>query len=311
MKLEDFLARVVPASGNYLIIAYNKKPGGKPDPRAWSSRTYAATDYVGAAGMIRWCVRMKYDTYHALAAFSLASVGTNGQGQQYTTARRVQDNVQAMRVLVMDADVARAGDGKDPGKVFADRREATRWLLTFTRATGMPQPNLCVSSGYGLHWYWVLEDALAPDDWQRLADALKNAMVAHGWTGDTSVTIDSSRILRPPETVNLKDLANPAPVEVLPKFLASEYPVSSDHPGADPLDHPGAGSERAPGHGHACPYRERVDLGGAAGAYRPRSRPEPAKCQRRGRHQPAGILLRAHRYALRAGENLARQPGRG
>lgn len=226
MKLEDFLARVVPAGGNHLIIAYNRKPGGKPDPRAWSSRTFGATDYAGAAGFVRWCVRHGFDTYYALAAFNLASVQTNTKTQeQYTTARREQSNVHSMRVLALDADVARPGDGKDPKKVFTDRRAALKWLLDFTQAASLPMPNLAVNSGYGIHFYWVLEDALTLSAWQPLADALKCAMLAHGWTGDTSITIDAARILRPPETNNLKDVNNPAPVEVMAKFNAGEYPV--------------------------------------------------------------------------------------
>jgi hypothetical protein len=224
VQLEGFLARVIPATGNYLIISYNKEPT-KKNPRAWGSRSYPASAIDDAAGLVRWAVSKGFDVYHALAAFTAGEVKTSRDGKQYFQVKREQANAQLLKTLVIDADVARPGDGKNPATVFATRGNAVRWMLDFTVATGLPRPNLAVSSGYGIHFYWVLEEELPVGVWQPLADAMKAAMLAHQWVGDTSITIDAARILRPPETHNWKS-GTATPVTVLPRFNAGDYPVA-------------------------------------------------------------------------------------
>src|SRR5262249_36519743 len=85
----------------------------------------------------------------------------------------------------------------------------------FCRDNGLPPPSLWVSSGYGLHLYWTLEDPIAPNVWKPYAEALKRALQAHGVLCDLNVTADSARILRLPGTLNHKDPANPQRVKVL------------------------------------------------------------------------------------------------
>ena len=219
MDLENFLARVVPAAGNYLILTWPSNTG-----RGFGSRTYTLPNEIGlAANFARWLATKNTDVYFALAAFTAAEVRKGRDDKEHHHARREQANVQLLRVLVMDADVARPGDGKDPAKVFADRRAAATWLAGFLAQTKLPPPNMRVNSGYGMHWYWILEDAVTPVMWQPLANALKAAMLAHGWVGDTSPTIDSARILRPAQTVNMK-AGTPVPVEVYTKSLRGDYP---------------------------------------------------------------------------------------
>lgn len=220
MDTRSFLARVVPAQGNYLTITW-KSPG-----RGWAVRSYKLSQpeqIDQAVNLLHWAARKGADTYFALAAFNVGEIGVSTRGDQIIKAKREQANVHLIRTLVMDADVKREGDKKDPASTFPDRRAAITWLLTFRDATGFPLPNLCVNSGYGLHWYWLFEDATTLDVWSPLAQALKNAMLRHGWVGDTSPTIDGARILRPPGTVNVKSGA-PVPVDVMPKFTAADYP---------------------------------------------------------------------------------------
>ena len=218
MDTPNFLARIVPVAGNYLTITWTSKD------RGWSARSYpAATGQADAANFGIWLASRGADVYFAHAAFTAGEVRKDRSGKEYIHAKREQNNAQLLRVLVIDADVARPGDGKDPAKVFADRRAAATWLLDFMAATGMPSPNMIVNSGYGNHWYWILEDALTPPTWQPLANAMRSAMVANGWVGDTSVTIDSARILRLPGTVNMKS-GTPVPVEIYSGSLKADYP---------------------------------------------------------------------------------------
>ena len=216
---EAFLARVVPAQGNYLTISWP----GSDSKRGWPYRSYKPDQIHTAANMLRWATRKNLDAYFAVAAFNVAEITVSARGDQVIKASRVQDNIHLLRALWMDADVKRAGDKKDPATTFPDRRKAVEWLLDFTGKTGVPKPNLAVNSGYGLHFYWVLEDAVTLDVWQPQADALRAAMLAHGWTGDTGPTVDGSRLLRPPGTMNFKS-GTGVPVSVLPRFTAADYP---------------------------------------------------------------------------------------
>lgn len=213
MDAAQFLSRVVP-SGNYVAIAY--KP---PDKQGMRHRFFPRDNLGDAAGFIRWCARKGMDVWFAVASYRLATP----RGETFE-GHRTQENAQMLRSFWVDLDVKRAGDGKQIDKVFADVPAAMVWFRTFLNNVKLPPPNLWVRSGYGLHVYWVLEDELATQDWKPYAEGLKSAMLSSNGAVDVSITIDSARILRPPETYNFKDPAHPAPVEVLSKYSRGDYP---------------------------------------------------------------------------------------
>lgn len=217
MDTAQFLARVIPA-GNYVTIQYKTTKG------FWVVRSYPAAEGItDAAGELLWAAGKGMDAYHAHAAFTAAEVITSKTGKQHVVAKREQANVHVLKTLVIDADVKREGDNKNPDKVFVDRKAAATWLAEFTAKASIPPPNLAVNSGYGYHWYWLLETPLTLADWNPLAQALRAAMHEHGWIGDTSPTVDGARLLRPPGTVNLKS-GTPVPVTVIEKLTGSDYP---------------------------------------------------------------------------------------
>ena len=216
MQTADFLARVVPQAGNFLTIGWTSKG------RGFNHRSYPMVNGPGeAAGMIDWLVKQGCDVYHALAAFNLGEARPNKQGRTDYYAKRDHPNVQLIRVLVLDADVTRPGDGKS--NTFPDRRSAVAWVTDFCTTISLPMPNLAVNSGYGIHFYWVLEDALTLSAWEPLARSFKAAALAHHWPCDTGSTVDAARILRPPNTVNMKT-GSPVPVNVYPAFTAGDLP---------------------------------------------------------------------------------------
>lgn len=102
----------------------------------------------------------------------------------------------------------------------------------------LPPPTMLVWSGNGVHGYWALSRDYAPTDVRPRAKGLHACLPA-----DT--THDSSRIMRVPGTLNLKDPANPTPcyiaehhpervyeLEVFPKLAVRESVVAE--PGAVP-----------------------------------------------------------------------------
>lgn len=217
MSIDAFLARVIP-TGNFMCVAL------KSSDRKGVTHFFApAGQFASAASTAAWCAR-KGDAYFAVASYRLATPRpADRNGNIRYDGKREQSNVQALKSLWIDLDVARLGDGKAPGSVYPTRGAALDWLITFVAAIGIPRPNCVVDSGYGYHAYWLLEDPMTPGEWQPHADALKAAMLKHGYIGDVGITGDSARLLRPPGTVNMKS-GTPVQVTELQQFQAGDYP---------------------------------------------------------------------------------------
>jgi len=221
MIIEQFLARVV-APGNYACINW-KTPGRN----GMGVRFFPGNALGDAASYLRWISGKGADAYFALASYNLATPdGVDPHGRLKFKGERKHENVQALRAFWIDVDVKRVGDGKTKS-IYATRVDAVQWLGKFLKATSLPPPNLWMNSGYGFHWYWVLEDPMPRADWQPYADALRDALNAHGFLCEAGLSSDSARILRPPETQNQKAVekgGQPAPVEVMSKYTRGDYP---------------------------------------------------------------------------------------
>lgn len=221
MNLEQFLDRVI-APGPWLAIAYK-------DPTAnWhglAHKFFPRAETSKAAGSLRWCVRQRWDTWYAPASFHHAEVNARGNKN---VGKRNRDNAEQIKSFWADADIKAPHDNKDPAKVFISEAEVVMWATAFTKATGIPRPNIWVKSGYGLHLYWSFEDALDVPTWRAHAEALKAALIANNFKGDVNVVADAVRILRPPETKNFKVPAQPVDVyEFVPaKLTQPDYPNS-------------------------------------------------------------------------------------
>lgn len=218
MDLEHFLSRVV-AEGNYLALVYKF-----PD-RGMTPRFFQRANSKRAASYAAWASSKGADVWYAVASFNQAELRRNNQGDEFYVGPRTQANAQKLKAFWFDADIKRDGDGKDPAKVFGSAYEVVQWAKGFTKATGIPLPNLWVCSGYGVHLYWLVEDALDRAAWEPYAQAMKAALAANGGKGDLSVVADASRILRPIDTFNYKVPSQPAPCYVLDdRLVRPDYP---------------------------------------------------------------------------------------
>ena len=177
MDTLDFLKRVLPAEGFYCAIVINK--GSAPQQAFFSSVDELATN----------CQRFDKagnNTYYATSTFK-------------TRFSRTQANTKLNKALFLDIDCANDDDHE-----YKNQKDGLAALLKFCEVTGMPKP-MIVSSGRGLHVYWILTEALSKDEWQPLADALKSTYKANGFDFDPTVTADSARVLRPVGTHNPKN----------------------------------------------------------------------------------------------------------
>jgi hypothetical protein len=185
MDTIEFFGRVLPDTGYYVATVIN------PDRRA--QKSYETIDALANA-VIRIDIAGG-NVYYAMSSFVEAG-------------NRKQSNVELTKSLFIDID---CGEGKP----FADQREGAKALKVFLKASALPPP-MIVNSGRGLHVYWPLTVALAPADWQPLADALKECAKHHGFEIDAAVTADSARVLRPVGTHNPKNGAEVALIKDAP-----------------------------------------------------------------------------------------------
>lgn len=125
-----------------------------------------------------------------------------GQGDTYISVnsfykpRRQVNNIRQFRALYIDLDVL-----KDTAYTID---EAYKEVLGLVDSGEIPQPSLVVSSGRGLHLYWVIEHApkQALTLWQELEDRLYYKLKHLG--ADSKAT-DGARVLRLPSTINSRN----------------------------------------------------------------------------------------------------------
>jgi hypothetical protein len=194
METLTFMQAVLGTRGKYCIFAVkdgNLKQKFYPTmERAW----VAAQDFDGNG----------YDAYYGLATFD-------------DEGRRKAENAIEMGSLFLDLDCG-------PSKDYPDQVTALKALREFVQGAGLPKP-IMVSSGYGVHAYWPLEDAAPIEQWKPVAVALKKLCSTSGLFIDPAVPADAARVLRLPGTHNRKNGAA-ARVEVIGKPVVSKHPLS-------------------------------------------------------------------------------------
>lgn len=164
------------------------------------------------------------DIYFGVALFK--ERGTDKAG-------RTQVNVARLKCFKLDLD---AGEKKlktqGPDKVYQDQAQALQALKAFTETTGLT-PTFIVSSGEGLHVYYVLSEEVTPEQWRPVAKQFQEFGKSHGLKIDSSVTADHSRVLRPIGTMH----PNGKRVEVLEhnnkSYTLAEFASIVGHVAAD------------------------------------------------------------------------------
>jgi len=183
METKTFLENVLGSDGYYSVLAFN-------DERRIQKFYDSIDAVIHAANNLD---TQKLNTFYGLATFK------DGNS-------RKSENVQHLKSFFLDLD---CGEGKD----YPNQTEAINALRGFVKTLSLPKP-VMVSSGYGVHVYWILEDTVHPDEWTPVALQLKKMCVEHGLKADPAVTADTARVLRVPGTHNHKG-DTPKQVKVL------------------------------------------------------------------------------------------------
>lgn len=120
---------------------------------------------------------------------------------------RTKDNVQAVQAFWLDLDAGR-------GKPYKSYTDAVAALGQFCADIGLPKPT-AVTSGNGVHAYWILDEPISRAEWEPVAEQFKLITEARGLHADPSRTADIASILRIPGTFNYKNPQDPKLVVTL------------------------------------------------------------------------------------------------
>jgi hypothetical protein len=210
MNTKEFLQRALAKSGYYCLLAL-KSSEDRRVQKFYDSIDELITEAnsFDSAG---------YDTYFALSTFKDSS------------SRKVS-NIDRIQSFFLDLDCG-------PTKEFASQREALDELREFYRGANLPKP-LVITSGRGIHVYWLLAESVVYEDWFPVANSLKKLCAEYGFLADPAVTSDGARVLRVLGTHNHKD---DPPVQVLQLGVDIPTPIDFEKfsvlVGSDPLAFP-------------------------------------------------------------------------
>lgn len=203
-QARQYLARVVPWDGQHYVSIHHKIIVGKTskgkDNVAFPGKPCLTIDQ--AIGTIEYHTRdgSLADLYVSMSSQREVDIKQGPRGA-YNAARRKIENATWFKSLYLDLDVK---PGK-PTEGYETPELARKALKEFLLWSRLPQPTVIVASGTGgLHVYWTFAEPFGYAEFVPLANALVAMAQEFGLVFDSQCTVDAVRLLRPPNTFNLK-----------------------------------------------------------------------------------------------------------
>lgn len=198
MTPKEFLSLIWAKQGRKCLVEV--VPPTKKYPKAYFKHFfYPSTE--AALEAIEQFTDSKRSIYHACSTFQ--------------NDARTQAESLAIKTFWADLDCGE-------GKAYPNQKDAIVALGKFKAAMNLPTP-MIVSSGNGIHAYWVLEEEINSAEWSRTAVQFKQVCRHLKFHADPSRTSDSASILRPVGSKNFKDPKNPKDVVVLKAMTPMPY----------------------------------------------------------------------------------------
>lgn len=140
---------------------------------------------------------------------------------------RLANNAAYGRSFFVDLDV-------NHGKVcYPSKEVALAALDSFLESTGLPPP-VRIDSGGGIQAYWLFEDDVPAEEWKVYALKFKQFCIDSELLIDPAVTADAARIMRCPETLNLRTQTQSAFIDT--EFYQYDFAAFKDFLGAVPIE---------------------------------------------------------------------------
>lgn len=183
MNAYKFLSSVLPPSGVFCLTKIKNKKVSQSFYPSVQELTDAVDGVSDGSDLYFGCAAYKDDT------------------------SRTKDNVASVKSFWLDLDAGR-------GKPYKSYTEAVAALGQFCADIGLPKPT-AVTSGNGVHAYWLLDEAITREEWEPVAEHFKTITEAKNLHADPSRTADIASILRIPGTFNYKNPQDPKLVVML------------------------------------------------------------------------------------------------
>ena len=194
MNTIEFLKAVLPEDCWYFVAT--------PSPTGKGFKHYACDSIAGVAQRALYQdSEGKQNVFFGVSGYRADFVDVAQPDGTTKRKFRTKQNVKLVKAFWLDLDVGVADEGA-PAK-YASQVDAIQALGKFLATTKLPRP-MIVNSGYGVHCYWLLTQAIMPGQWAHTAKILKEATHAFGLLADDSRTSDEASILRPVGTHNRK-----------------------------------------------------------------------------------------------------------
>jgi hypothetical protein len=217
MNTRRFLSIVWPQRGPYCIATPWVRPDGK---KVYAHR---GCDTLDDAIIHILKNKRSKDLYFAPHTLKVAREENPQTGKLQTF--RTHANMKEASTFFFDID---------PGEHYPTQDDILNVLEQFLFETCLPAP-FVVSSGYGIHVYWVIDVPIESLAWREPATRLFWLAQQHELHVDPSRTTDQSSVLRVPGTLNFKDPDHPREVTLLAEgvvtteFLAQLDRLTEDY----------------------------------------------------------------------------------
>jgi hypothetical protein len=172
MNTKAFLEEILPAEG-YIVLA-EFRTNAETNSKFIVHHFY--TDFEEAAEQAIAIDKKGNEVYHACATYA-------------TDENRKQSNVLQVKSFWLDIDVGKADS-------YQSQKEAVAELGAVCGTLGLKLPTM-VSSGRGIHCYWVFTNPITVDVWKTNVSKFRAALDALNFKHDPARTTDQASILRP------------------------------------------------------------------------------------------------------------------
>jgi hypothetical protein len=170
MNLREQLSYLLPTTGRYCLF----------------TKTQTKNIFFDDLESLACAVESRSDetgVYMALASYGEAN-------------QRTQDNAHTLHTLYLDIDCGEAKFKKHPEGAYPTQQEGVLALVEFSKAVNF-MPSVIVSSGEGLHVYYVLDGDYPTDQVAPVMKQLRALCKLKGLRDDPACTTDTARVLRP------------------------------------------------------------------------------------------------------------------
>lgn len=140
--------------------------------------------------------------------FGLGRFNQSDKGYQ-----RRQLNCKSLKSFWFDIDAGEDKFRRRPDQAYETQEEALQALVAFIKESGIQKPTYIVSSGAGLHVYWVMDTPIVPTEWRPAAIKFGAIAKHFGLRVDSTRTADHASVLRVPGTMHKSGV----PVTILRK----------------------------------------------------------------------------------------------